>query len=88
MQYTRKEQLLAIVKAKAVSGATDLRWINARYQIADCLTMQEAQWRITAEQDMLDRSKREREIHNQHDLCWWLLAPPWIARIGPIAVHA
>ena len=29
---------LAIVMAKAVSGETDLRWIDARYQIADCLT--------------------------------------------------
>ena len=29
---------LAIVKAKAVSGETDLRWIDARYQIADCVT--------------------------------------------------
>ena len=29
---------LAIVKAKAASGETDLRWIVARYQIADCLT--------------------------------------------------
>ena len=29
---------LAIVNAKAVSGETDLRWIDARYQIADCLT--------------------------------------------------
>ena len=29
---------LAITKAKAVSGETDLRWIDARYQIADCLT--------------------------------------------------
>ena len=29
---------LAIVKPKAVSGETDLRWIDARYQIADCLT--------------------------------------------------
>ena len=28
---------LAIVKAKAVSGETDLRWIDARCQIADCL---------------------------------------------------
>ena len=63
---------LAIVKAKAVPGETDLRWIDARYQIADCLTkhasrkseavlhktLQEAQWRITAEEDMLDRRKR------------------------------
>ena len=29
---------LALVKAKAVPGETDLRWIDARYQIADCLT--------------------------------------------------
>ena len=29
---------LAIVKAKAVSRETDLRWIDTRYQIADCLT--------------------------------------------------
>ena len=29
---------LAIVKAKTVSGETDLRWIDARYQVADCLT--------------------------------------------------
>ena len=29
---------LAIVKAKAVAGETDLRWIDARYKIADCLT--------------------------------------------------
>ena len=57
---------LAIVKAQAVSGETDLRWIDARNQIADCLTkhasrkseavlqkiLQEAQWRITAEEDM------------------------------------
>ena len=88
-QYTKKEQLrrqqtrdlaieLAIVKAKAVSGETDLRWIDARYQIADCLTkhasrkseavlqknLQEAQWRITAEEDMLEKRKQEREIRN------------------------
>ena len=51
---------LAIVKGKAVSGDIDLKWIDARYQIADCLTkhasrksegvlqkiLQEAQWRI------------------------------------------
>ena len=69
---------LAIVKAKAVSGATDLRWIDARYQITDCWTkhasrkseavlqkiLQEAQWRITAEEDMLDKRKQEREIRN------------------------
>ena len=68
---------LAIVMAKA-SGETDLRWIDARYQVADCLTkhasrkseavlqkvLQEAQWRITAEENMLDRRKQEREIRN------------------------
>ena len=66
---------LAIVKAKAVSGETDLRWSDARYQIADCLTkhasrkseavlqnvLNEAQWRITAEENMLDRRRQERE---------------------------
>ena len=69
---------LAIVKAKAVSGEIDLRWIDLRYQIADCLTkhasrkseavvqkiLQEAQWRITAEEDMVDKRKREQKIHN------------------------
>ena len=69
---------LAIVKAKAVCGESDLRWTGARYQIADCLTkhasrkseavlqkiLQEAQWIITAEEDMVDRRKREREIRN------------------------
>ena len=29
---------LAIVKAEAVSGETDLRWIDVSCQIADCLT--------------------------------------------------
>ena len=74
----RQERLaieLAIVKAKAVSGETDLRWIDARYQIAVCLTkhssrkseavlqknLQEAQWRITAEEDMLDKCTRARD---------------------------
>ena len=79
---------LAIVKDKAVSGETGSRWIDARYQIADCLTkhasrkseavlqkiQQEAQWRITAEEDMLDRRKREREIRNNssYDSELWL----------------
>ena len=62
---------LAIIKAKAMSGETDLRLINARNQIADRLTkhasrkskaflqkvLNEAQWKITAEEDMLDRRK-------------------------------
>ena len=89
MQFTNKERHqrlqtrglaieLATVKAKAVSGETGLRWIDATYQIADCLTkhtsrkseavlqkvLNEAQWRITAEEDMLDRRKREREVRN------------------------
>ena len=69
---------LAIVKAKAVSRETDLRWIDARYQIADCLTkhasrkseavlqkvLNEAQRRITAEEDMLDQRRQEREVRN------------------------
>ena len=70
--------MLAIIKAKAVSGETDLRWIDARYQIADRLTkhasrkseavlqkiLDEAQWRITAEEDMLDKRKQERDDRN------------------------
>ena len=69
---------LAIIKAKAVSGETDLRWIDARYQIAGCLTkhasrkseavlqkvLDEVQWIITAEEDMLDKRKQEREDRN------------------------
>ena len=69
---------LAIVQAKAVSGETDLRCIDARNQIAGCLTkhasrmseavlqnvLNEAQWRITVEEDMLDRRKRKREVRN------------------------
>ena len=61
-----------------MSSETDLRWIDARYQIADCLTkhvsrkseavlqkvLSEAQWRITAEEDMLDKRKQEREDRN------------------------
>ena len=30
---------LAIVKSRAAEGEEDLMWIDARYQIADCLTM-------------------------------------------------
>ena len=65
-----------------MSGETDLRWIGARYQIADCLTkhasrkseavlqknLQEAQWRSTAEEDMLDKRKQEREIGDKFSL--------------------
>ena len=69
---------LAIITSKAVSGETDLRWIDARYQSADCLTkrasrkseaflqriLDEAQWMITAEEDMKDKRKQEREDRN------------------------
>ena len=69
---------LAIIKAKAVSSETDLRWIDARYQIADCVTkhaskkseavlqkiLDVAQWMITAEEDMLDKRKQERKDRN------------------------
>ena len=76
----RLEIELALVKAEAVSGETDLRWIDARYQIADCLTkhasrkseavlqkiLQEAQWRIIAEEDMLGKLIGEEEICNSY----------------------
>ena len=59
---------LAMVKAQAVSGETDLRWIDARYQIADCLT-KHASSKSEAVlkkilQEMLDKRKQEREIRN------------------------
>ena len=70
---------LAIFKAKTVSGETNLQWIDSRYQIADCLTkhasrkseavlqniLDEAQRMITAEEDMLDKRKQEREDRNR-----------------------
>ena len=63
---------LAIIKANVVSGETVLQWIDARYQVADCLTKHasrkseavlqkirdEAKWRITEAEDMLDRRKQ------------------------------
>ena len=70
---------LATVKAKAVSCETDLRWIDAKYHIADCLTkhasrkseavlqkiLQEAHsGELRQKRDLLDRRKREREIRN------------------------
>ena len=77
---------LVIVQGKAVFGETDLRWIDARYQIADCLTkrasrkseavtqkiLQEAQWRITAEEDMLDKqfSLRRRIVTYERMTKW------------------
>ena len=69
---------LAMVKAKAVSGETHLRLIDAGYQISDCLTkyasrkseavsqkvLSEAKWTMTAEEDMLNRHRQEREVRN------------------------
>ena len=69
---------LALFKAKAVSSETHLRWSDTRYQVADCLTkhpsrkseavlqkiLDEAQWMITAEEDMLDKRKQEGEDRN------------------------
>ena len=62
---TDKRLAIELAKAKAVSGETDLRWIDARHQIADCLTKhasrkseavlqkirREAQWRIMADEN-------------------------------------
>ena len=58
-----------------MSGETDLRWIDARYQIADCLTkhasrkseavLQKILQEDSGEEDMLDRRKRERENRNR-----------------------
>ena len=59
---------LAIGRSRAAEGEADLRWIDARQQIADCRTehasrkfedvlrqvINKGQWRITAEQTMLE----------------------------------
>ena len=64
---------LALMKAKTVSGETNLRWIDARYQIADCLTkhaskkseavlqkiLDDAQWRITSHHTVLCRNSTD-----------------------------
>ena len=79
-----------------MSGETDLRWIDARSQIKDCVKkhasrkseavpqkiLQEAQWKITAEEDMLDRRKRKREIRNSssYDEELWLRANDQMVR--------
>ena len=65
---------LAIVKSRAAQSEADLRWIDARYQIADKLAthasrkseevpqqvINQAQWRITAEETMLETRREER----------------------------
>ena len=66
---------LAIDKSRASEGEADLRWIDARYHVADCLTkhasgkseevlqqvVNQAQGRITAEETMLETRREERE---------------------------
>ena len=66
---------LGIVMSLAAEGEADLRWTNARYQIADCPTqhasrkseevlqqvINQAQWRYTAEETMLGTPREERE---------------------------
>ena len=65
---------LAIVKSRAAQSEADLRWIDARYQIADKLAthasrkseevpqqvINQAQWRITAKETMLETRREER----------------------------
>ena len=92
MRFTRREPLLhqrdqrpaielATVKSRAAEGEADLRWFDARYQIADCLTkhasrkseevlqqvINQARWRITAEETMLETRGRERERERERE---------------------
>ena len=56
---------LATVKAKAVSHENCLtKHASRKSEAVLQKILQEAQWRITAEEDMLDRRKRERDIRN------------------------
>ena len=48
---------LAIIKAKAVSGETDLRWIDVRYQTADCLTKHASRKSEAVLQKILDMAQ-------------------------------
>ena len=72
---TRLAMELTIVKSRAAEGEADLRWIDARYQIADCRTknasrkseevlqqvINQAVWRIKADETMSRHDgKRER----------------------------
>ena len=61
---------LATVNSRATEGEADVRWIDARYEIADCLAehasrktegVLQALWRITAEETMLETGREERE---------------------------
>ena len=60
---------LAIVKAKAVAGETDLRWIDARFQIADSLTKHasgksEAVLQII-QQEAVEKNCRRGHVENE-----------------------
>ena len=64
-----------VVKSRATEREADMRWIDAQYQIADCLTkhaarksedvlqhsIDQAQRRITGEETMLETRREERE---------------------------
>ena len=57
---------LAIVKAKAVSGETDLRWIDARHQIADFLTQHASRKSVAVLQKILQGSTVENYCRRGH----------------------
>ena len=74
---------LAIVKSRATESEADLSWIDVRYQIADCLIehasrrseevlqreINQAQWRITAEDTMLETRREERGRERPRRFC-------------------
>ena len=65
---------LALVRQRLQDGETCIRWVDARFQVADCLTKNanraseailhrlilESLWRLTAEDTQLDVRERER----------------------------
>ncbi len=66
---------LAICKRRLVDGDIDIRWIDSRYQMADCLTkhasakseevllkvLTSGRWRVTSEQSQLEVRAKERQ---------------------------
>ena len=74
---------LVAVKSRGMEGEADLRWIDAQFQIADCLTkhaprkseevlqqvINQGQWRITAEETMLKTRREEREARKVSSGC-------------------
>ena len=79
MRSTRKEPLFHQRKsARAAGSEADWRWIDGRYPTADCLAKhasrkseevlqevinQAAQWRITAEETMLETRREQRQAN-------------------------